>query len=366
MTLPRRTIHPLDPPDGRFEHVLADAHQRRRHRALSVLGVTAVFLAGLGGGMSLDSGVSGVPDGLVRFAGQFQPGDDQPATTTSTEASRTPTGTSSPARRKAKTKDDSRPRTMAAPAAPSTATAPQGVLAVNGIAVDPEGTPVAGMYVYAGDPDADTFVPLPDPAGVTGRDGTFALACPNSPVLLTPWPLNQPAGSLVTSADWAATFVGGATDPRNASQAPCDRDEEPSVVRLQPGSAVEGTAEIAAACDDGRTLRVALFGDPRTTVRLTDVNDGQSFRIGGLPPGEHVLTTADLDRTVDVDVGTTSELDLSWPCDTPTPTPTPTTTPTPTQTSTPTATSEPTPSTSQPPPIPSPSTSTTSPSGGAG
>ena len=100
MTLPRRPIEPLEPPDDRFQHVLKDAHTRRRHRALSVLGVTAVFLTGLGGGMSLDNGVRSVPEGLVNLASQLQPGGDQPGATTSTEASRTPTGTSTPAQAK--------------------------------------------------------------------------------------------------------------------------------------------------------------------------------------------------------------------------------------------------------------------------
>jgi hypothetical protein len=331
-----------------------------------MLGVTAVFLTGLGGGMSLDNGVRSVPDGLVNLASQLQPGGDGPTASTWTEASRTPNGTPTPVRKKPK--DDERRPSTKAPKPQPTATAPEGALAVHGIAVDPAGAPIAGMYVYAGDPGADTFVPLARPAGVTGTDGRFSLACPDSPVLLTPWPLNEPAGTLARSARWTATFVGGATNPRTASEADCHRDKEPAVVRLQPGSAVEGTAEIAAACNDGRSLRLALFGDPRISVKLTEVNDGQAFRVAGLPPGEHVLSTADVDRIVDVGFGATRKLDLSWPCDAPDPTPTtpdPTPTTTPTPTSTPTATSEPTPSTSQPPPLPSPSTSTTSPSGAA-
>lgn len=377
MTFSRRPIEPLDPPPDRFQHVLKDAEGRRHRRATSVLGITAVFLAGVGGGASLDDGVRSVPASLVTLAGNLTadtPLDPSSAAST-TAASRTPATAAARTAAKpvpsgkqaAPTVNAARPANpkvadaaAARPARPARALAPIGTLAVRGRALDSSGAPLAGLYVYAGEPDVDGFVPLATAAGVTDDRGRFSLPCPNSPVLLTPWPLNAPADALAGRAGWAARFLDGSTDPQLASDAACHRDRNRSVVRLQPGSVVEGTAVVASACEQDGDLQVQLFGDPRATVRLTGVWTGSGYRIAGLPPGEHALSFAGETESFAVTSGATVRQDLEGTCDaTPQPTPAPTASPTPSATPTPTASPTSTPTSPTPTPDPKPSAATT-------
>lgn len=324
--LPRPVIEPLPPPPGQFDRVVARAQQRRQQRAVRAVGIAAVFLAGLGGGMSLDGRVAAVPKALVDLATNPQdPDPEAPAPPeTSSAAAVTPQ-----ARRSAKPAPETTTASLAA-------TPGRGPLMLAGRALSPAGKPVAGLFVYVGAPRADGFVPAGTASGITAADGTFSLPCPGTPVLLSPWPLNRSAGDLAATAEWAATFVGGATDPGSAVDAPCSRREKVVDVVLQPGSAIAGTAQVPASCDTGQRILVRLYNGRAVTVRVTGLRDGEAFRIGGLPPGQHTVEAGGTSVTVTVGGGTTSDRDVAVSCDAgPDPTDSPTPAPTPTDTSTP-------------------------------
>ena len=335
-----RRVEPLAPPPGQFDLVLSRATQRRQRRAARLLGVTAVFLAGLGGGMSVDGGVTAVPSRLVEFATDGgTPTAQAGPVETSTAASDTPDVTASP---------EQQEQPAASPTAVAS-TAPPGVLAVHGRALSTDGTPLGGLYVYAGRPGTEGFVPTAEPAGVTAEDGTFALLCPGTPVLLSSWPLNVPAGDRAATARWASTFVGGATQPDSAVDAPCSRKERVTDTVLAPGSAVAGTVEVPAACDDGRTLSVWLYEQRSLRVQVGDVRDGDGVRVAGLPPGRHTVAACGELVSVTVGGGLTVTQDVTFGCDSPSPTPTgsptgtPVYSPSPTPLPTVSATPEPTP-----------------------
>lgn len=336
--LPRRPVEPLASPPGHFDEVMARARGRRHARAARVLTVVAVFLAGVGGGLSLDGGVRAVPEALVELATDGdEPTADAVSQETATEASVTPEVTQKPT------------ATKLSVAATTPTAQPRDALAVTGRATSAGGKPLSGLYVYAGRPGAGRFVPQRDPVTVTDSDGTFSLPCPGTPVLLTSWPLGKPAGDLAASARWAATFVGGATDPASASDAPCNRRGRQTDVVLQRGSALAGTAAVPGACDTGRSIAVWLYNDRSLAVRVADVRDGDGFVLRGLPAGQHTVGTAGARSTVTVGGGETTTVDVLFGCDLPSPTPEPTETATPTPTPTET-----------PLPLPTPSDSTSS------
>ena len=355
--MPRRSVESLPPPSGQFDLVVSRARQRRQHRATQVLAASAVFLAGVGGGMSIDGGVTSVPQALVRFAtNDAKPPPapaPAPAETTTTSASSTPEVTPS---RKQTTPETAPTR------APAATVAPEGVLAVHGRALTPGGSPVAGLFVYAGQPGQSDFVPVAEPLAVTAEDGSFSLPCPGTPVLLAPWPLGAPAGDLAATAEWAPTFLGGATEPGSAAAAPCNRRERVTETVVQRGSAMAGTADIPTACDNGRTLRMWLYDERTLALRVDEVRDGAEFRVAGLPPGRHTVLAAGNRTTVTVGGGVTAIHDVTFGCDRPEPTPTPEptasatpspTSPTPLPTSSVTAEPSPTPTeTSSPSPTP--------------
>ena len=351
--IPRRQVEPLDSPSGQFDVVLGRARQRRQHRAAQVLTASAVFLAGVGGGMSIDGGVSSVPQALVRFATNDAqpPSAPAPAGSTATSASVTPEVTPTRERRT--------PGAAPTPKAAATV-APRAPLAVRGRAVAPGGSPVAGLFVYAGEPGQVGFVRGREPLAVTEKDGSFSLPCPGTPVLLAPWPLDGTAGGLAATAEWAPTFVGGATQPGSAAKAPCNRRGRVSVTVVQRGSAMAGTADVPTACDDGRALRVWLYDDRTLAVRVDELRDGAEFRVAGLPPGRHTVLAAGNRTTVTVGGGATAVHDVTFGCNRPEPSPSPTesatpstTSPTPLPTSSVTQEPSPTPTeTSSPSPTP--------------
>lgn len=362
--LPRRPIEPLPPPPGQLDAVLARARYRRHRRVTTVLAVSTVFLAGVAGGLSL-GGVAGVQDRIESLAADVV-------------ASQTPTSSPSP-RAQTVRKERARKTHSPAPEAPSPSpppTTPPAVvqpeppaaLAVNGRAVDSAGEPVAGLFVYAGRQGVDGFVPTSRPAGRTAADGTFTLPCTRTPVLLSPWPVNAPAAELAGSAGWAATFVGGATDATGAAKAACSRTGRVVDTVVQQGSVVEGTATMPSECADAvHPLWLWLHNDRGLTVRVPDVVNGATYRIAGLPPGQHTVGAKGNRTLVTVGGGATATLDVTFACaaGTPVPTtePTPTETPAPAPVPTDTATSEPTPSGSVEPTgaaRPAPTTSPTS------
>lgn len=324
---PRRPIEPLAPPPGHFDAVLTRARRRRHDRGTRVLSILLVFVAGLAGGMSLDGGVARVPQAMFDFASSAVAPQTSPAPAeTTTSATVTPEVSPSPSA-------ETMTVTRTAPA-PASSGPQQEPLALHGRALSTDGLPLSGLYVYPGDPGAEGFVPSAEPAARTDRDGRFSLACPGTPVLLSPWPVN--AALTTATARWAATFVGGATQPSSATDAPCSRSDKVVDVVLQQGATVSGTTAVPASCEDGRTLRMLLYDEPALTVRLDGLADGDAFGIGGLPPGEHTLAAGTTRVGVAVAGSATTAQDIAFSCGEPLPTGTPTPTPDPTQTATPT------------------------------
>lgn len=352
--LPRRPIEPLSPPPGSFDAVLARARYRRHRRAGTVLTVSAVFLAGIVGGMSLDGGVR---DSFVRFATADE----------GTTATQQPPDSASVTPKVDATKQ---PRQKKSPEDSVRAVPPPAPRMVTGVAVDAAGGPIAGLYVYTGRPGSDQFLARSEPADQTAADGSFSLACPGTPVLLAPWRVNVPGETHKVRAVWAATFVGGGTEAASAPDAPCSSDGKVVKTTLLPGSTLEGTVTMPAECADAaRPLWLWLHNDRSLTVRLSKLRSGDTFSVGGLPPGQHTVGANGNRTLVTVGGGTTFTHDVTFSCEpgsppeTPTPTPTATTpvpTPSETPTSLPTGSTPPGPSGSSSPPTPT-GTATTQP-----
>jgi hypothetical protein len=305
--IPKPPVEPLPPPPGSFERVVARARYRRHRRAGAVLGVTAVFLSGIAGGMSLDDGVSGVRERIVALTAD---GEESPSTRATTSAVVTPEVTPSRTPNARKT----RKRPVNAAMAPPQMTAPA-TRKVTGVAVDTAGNPVGGLYVYPGRPGAARFRAASAPAGRTGADGSFSLPCTGTPVLLSPWRLNVPAGRQAARADWAATFVGGGTDAASAPDARCGTGRKAVRTTVLPGSALGGTVTMPEACTDSRLpLWVWLHNDRSLTVRLADLGEGDTFVVGGLPPGQHTVGANGRRSTVTVGGGARTTLDVTFAC----------------------------------------------------
>jgi hypothetical protein len=340
--LPRRPIEPLPPPPGQFDAVLARTRYRRHRKVTTVLTVSTVFMAGIAGGISLSGDITQVRARIAQAAADV--GIAPPAETSS----------SPPASRTPKTKNSKRPRvltrtaTVEVPPPVVAQPKPRGMLAVRGRAVDVAGAPVAGLFVYPGRQGVDGFVPTSNPAGRTAKDGTFSLPCHRTPVLLSPWPVNAPATDLAASAIWTATFVGGATDAASAPSATCSRGRVVETI-VQGGSAVEGAVTMPADCADStHPLWLWLHNDRDLTVRIPDLVDGASFRIAGLPPGQHTLGANGSRTKVTVGGGETQTLSVPFACEpgTPLPSPEPTASTTPSGLPTPSETATPEPSSS--------------------
>lgn len=374
---PRRLeVDPLPPPPGAFDQVLQRATERRHRRTLGALGVVTVFLAGVSGGASLDSGVRTVPAAILDYAAEVTNRATTPAPEprreSRTAASGTPdlaVGSAVPRTGAAGTKaaappaepsaepeereEDATASTLAGPPTEPTRSPRQLRL----VAVDVEGQPVAGLFVYPA-AGGETWVPAAEPVGRTAADGTFTGACPQTAVLLAPWPLHEPAGAEAAAAPWAATFVGGATQAASAIEAPCTRSE-PTTVVLQPGSALTGTLEVPSGCEAG-PLTVRVHGVQETSVTLEGFRDGDPVRVGGLPSGRHTVVLGQRTTEVVLGGGADTPVDLTYGCDPVEPSPSPSSTPSVSPSPAPSTTAEPT---SRPGTTPTP-TATSSPSAG--
>jgi hypothetical protein len=121
---------------------------------------------------------------------------------------------------------------------------------------------------------------------------------------------------------------------------------------VQPGSTVSGTVDIPEACEtEALPLWLWLHNDRASTVRVTDLRNGDSYRIGGLPPGQHTLGAHGNRTTVTVGGGETVTRDVTFACDqSPLPSPSPSSTPSPPGPPPPSATSSATPTGSDPAP----------------
>ncbi|MGH8893916.1 MAG: hypothetical protein ACRDWY_11520 [Actinomycetes bacterium] len=320
---PRRRIQPLQPPEGQLDAVLARARYRRHRKASTVLTVAVVFIAGVAGGFVLDRPVTDI----VAIAGL---GDDDNAATSTESPTSPPTETADQAG------SDDDPGRGSEVTVPVQSPAPPGVLAVHGKAVGVAGQAAAGLYIYPGIPGTDGFVPTSQPVGRTADDGSFSLSCTRTPVLLAPWPLNAAAGEAAGTATWAATFVGGVTDVRSALDAGCSRKGRVTRTIVQHGSTITGTVTFPQACDtQAMSLWLWMNNERSLSVRLKGLEDGDSYRIGGLPPGQHTIGANGRHSTVTVGGGETVPRDVAFSCDDgtppePLPSETPTTVPTPT------------------------------------
>lgn len=350
--LPRREIPPLPPPEGQLDSVLAQVRERRHRRAGSTLLVLTVFLAGIAGGVALDRPVTDVPVEIIEAARrQLNNGEQSPAPASSAESATVTPG------ERTRQAEAAAPPVVPVPttASPRPTRAQRGTLTVAGRVVGVTGEPAAGLYLYPGVEGVDGFLAADEPAGRTGSDGTFSLPCTRTPVLLTPWPLNVPAGGDARKASWAATFAGGVTQPGSALDATCSRRGKPSTTIVQEGSTVAGTVGIAAECgSEPASLRLRLYDDHALTVRVDGLADGDAYRIGGIPSGRHSFG-AKGQRTPLVTVGAeVVDRDVTVTCGSdPQPQPSPTTgtsTPsTPAPGGTPSPSSSPTSSLSPPP-----------------
>lgn len=338
---PRRPIEPLPPPSGSFDAVLGRARYRRHRRATTVLSVTAVFLAGIGGGMSIDGGVSGMRDTIAGVVYN----SEAPSASPTNSAVVTPDVTPS-------AKPADRPSTDGAPQI-AVAPSPKGAKKVRGLAVDTAGRPIAGLYVYPGRSGTDGFRAASAPATRTAADGTFSLPCTGTPVLLAPWRVNE-TQPRAAGSNWSATFVGGATQAANAPDAACTSAGKRVTTTVLTGSTLEGEVTVPERCEDAKqSLWVWLNGSRALTVRLGDLGTGDTYFLSGLPPGQHIVGANGERTTVTVGGGGAFDHDVSFGCDgdgpseTPEPTPTvstPMPTPSEPPTSQPSTSSSPAPS----------------------
>ena len=334
MTSPQsgRRIEPLPPPPGAFDAVLNRARARRYRRLTAVTGVTAVFLAGIMGGLAMGGGVSGVQESLISVAtGNGLGGDDAP-TPTPSESKEQPAPSPS-------TPDAS--HTSPDPSTESGKSTPVRRPQVRGRVVDGRGNPVGGLFVYTGTVSAKVFVPTSaTPAAITGVRGAYSVPCTGGPVLITSWELNLPQG-LYADGQWAATLVKNL----KCAQAPPRK-----VTAVSAGATVMGKVSTDVACaGDEFPVWLWLDGHRTTAVRLSQLKSGDGFLVSGLPKGTHILTARG-DRTrVTVGASGTVNQDIEVPCpdappDEPSSSPSPTVTPDPTDT----------PPETEPPALPSP------------
>jgi hypothetical protein len=194
---------------------------------------------------------------------------------------------------------------------------------VRGRVVDPAGSPVAGMYVYGGTIAAGAFVPGSVAAGVTDAQGRYAVPCTGGPVLLTSWRLNTPLGATATGR-WAPTYLAAPL---------CSRVTAYPRTTVFAGATIQGHVTTDAVCPTQEfSLQLWIGGDPASTVLLTDVEAGDTYRIPGLPPGSHVLHAQGQQTTIEVPATTVHDVTfacsaVSPPTDDPTASPSPHPTP---------------------------------------
>ncbi len=321
MTSPHsgRRIEPLPPPPGAFDAVLNRARARRYRRLTAVTGVTAVFLAGIMGGLAMGGGVSGVQESLISVAtGNGLGGDDAPSQSPSESNEQPATSTNTP--------DASHTSPKSTESGKST---PVRRLQVRGRVVDGNDNPVGGLFVYTGTMSAKVFVPTSaTPAAITSVRGAYSVPCTDGPVLITSWELNLPQG-LYADGQWAATLV------KNLD---CAYAAPRKVTAVSPGATVMGNVITNAACaDDEFPVWLWLGGNRTTAVRLSQLKSGDGFLVSGLPKGSHILTARGHRTKVTVGASGTVRQDIEVPCpdqptDEPTSSPSPTVTPDPTET----------------------------------
>jgi hypothetical protein len=306
---PRRKIEPLAPPPESFDKVVKAAHARRRRHGVIVTASVAVLALvsgvsfALGSSLSVSQRISAVADSLT---------DQDTASATPT-----PTATNQASPKRTAEEQQQKPAPAPAPSkgvagadtpVPPTVT-PNSYL--RGRAVDTDGNPVANLLVQPGAADHATFQATGLVAAVTDAAGEFTIACPKAPVLLSTWRLNEAVPSLVVGGDWAATYVGG-SETRSVVPA-CGKTRTTTVVAR--GATLTGTVRAAGSCPEATfPLWVWLDGDRRTSVRISGLHDGDTFRFSGLPAGTHVMGARGITTPVAVPAGVEVQEDAKFLC----------------------------------------------------
>jgi hypothetical protein len=330
------------PPEGGLEAAIQQGRGRRR-RGLTAAAVAAsataaaiVFVATLGPGTSPDTLQLTDPDATPSESVEPS-GEATPSTTPTAQATTTSTST----------------------------VGPGSSAVLLGRAVGASGEGLGGLYVYVLPPygsEAFRRFALESASVVTRttQNGDFELACPDGPVLLASYPLVGLQPDPVRNL--ALTFVGGATEPRQAEVPECSGTRQ--TTRIARGAVVEGQVRGSADCPeiaDGNNSRF-VYAAPVAQIwpirqRLVgsfNQTDG-SYRLVALPPGEyHIYGTrrgegeaGAFDRqTVTVSSGSTHTVNLTMPSEgrQECASPTPSATAEPTSTSAPVVTATPEPS----------------------
>jgi hypothetical protein len=321
--LPDHEIEPLSPPPGSFDQVVKTAKARRRRRGMAVASSVAALVLVSGASFALGSSMS-VTERIISAAQGFT---DSATTPTVTPAA---TNQASPKRSATKTEAPEPSPTAASGAGPITVTTPVPISFLRGRVVDPEGQPVAGLYVQPGAADHATFRSTGVAAAVTDDQGEFKIPCPRAPVLLSTWQLNRVVTATAVGRDWAATFVGGSQI--NPVVPGCGTGVKTTII--SHGATITGTVQVAGVCPASTfALAVWLGGDLNNVLGLDGLREGDTFRFSGLPAGTHVLDAQGRTKELDLPPGGALEQDATFTCLV-TPGPGTTTTPEPTPTST--------------------------------
>ena len=221
--LPTGPMAPLPPRPGALADVLAGARARRNHRLAALGGSVTVLLLALSIPLVLR-------DGDGRPAQQVQTADDDredavTSTTTSTSV--------------APVVDEGTDDTV--PATTTTTTTPDPLEHYDldspawlvGRAIDPDGKPVHGVFVYDGVDDYG----VPRPVTSTDEHGYYQIPCPDDTVVLSGAQINTYAGEHSGDQNWVPVIVepraGGTLAER------CGRGEV-LITNVQYGGVIEG------------------------------------------------------------------------------------------------------------------------------
>lgn len=341
-------IEPLPPPPDSFDKMLRTARGRRRRQAVAVVSSAAALVL-------VASGAFALGNEMGRNNVTAQPAAANAGRSAASAASASTTvAASSPTRHRKHKRPvaDDRPAKVVAPPAyvPPTQTttvtahpSTKPIIQLRGRVTDPEGNPLAGVYVLPGSPDSAAFAPHNGAYAQTDEHGEFSIPCPRSPVYLATWPINRPITSATIGADYAPVWFGAPQGSPGSVVPTCGRERKTAV--MQPvGATVEGTVMVSplgGSCAPGRKFAVGIWlgGKSNRSVRINGLDAGTRFSFAGLPVGTHTLNAAGTTATVTVIKGagiveqnavfTCHGTGTPDPTSTPDPAPTPTT-PTPT------------------------------------
>jgi hypothetical protein len=271
--LPMGPMPPLPPPPGSLDRLLhrAKAHRARRRAAVAGTAAAILLLAvGLPLALRSDSG----PHTEVRTA------DDGRSSTTTTAA---PTTTAEVV-----------PGTTPGRALPPV------TFGFRGRAIDPEGHPIAGLYVYEGDLARG-------PSQRTAGDGTYAAPCPSTGgVVLSGAVLNTFVGDHAEDQNWAPTSVvppSGKSWIDLCTAMTDDTSMSPLDTTVQPGGTITGHVyeQDGSEITSEGNVRVTVGVDALTATGASPcpifcfwleglTNAAHDYTIVGVPTGARQLT----------------------------------------------------------------------------